>query len=784
MSLLHLKYPILLSLFKCAVAVSQTCSISGFVFDAEGKPLPGAHVVLKNHNITTVTNNKGNFKFINLDTGSYQIKISAIGFENHETKLFAVSTQKNNLEIQLKPATEKLDEIVITGTSKASSIGESGYAAKGIGLNALQSAAYEADKLLARSSGVKIRQSGGTGSSMDISVNGLSGKMVKYFYDGIPIGSNYLSPLYTVPFNSLDYIEVYKGVIPSHLISDALGGAINLVSLRPDKNYIDVTAETGSYGLIRTFAGAQRKFSNGLFAGGYINYLKSDNNYPVDVEVSNPVTGRIKTDEVERFHDKFAVISGKAKIGWQNKERDNLIYTTFQLNMADKEIQHGILMENPAGEAFVHANTFENRIVFEKDSMLNGHMFLDITNSFNYSQIQYTDSTRNIYNWYGEITGQRITGNEIYHYDVPHNSLVKPINNHFKIAGKYLFNKGFEFHPTLLYSFYQRTGSDALAAAELGTDPYSAVPNTHKIASAFSLKKNFFSRFESVTGVKMHYFHASQSKTQINNNKIESSGFYPGIWQMLQFELLPWFHVFSSYEYAYRLPDENELFGNVVTTSPNTSLKPEKSHNLNAGLRFKPELNGIHFYLKGNAFLREIKDIIFLGFPVHGAHYSNVFSTRSYGTEFDLKIRYRQLTFSGNITWQELRNMSYYNYDGTPSVKYYNTRLPNIPWLFSRTGLNWQKRDLLFNNITTKVFADYYYTHSYYLRPEADGGGSSKYTIPDQSILNAGITEFFDKLNCSAGFEVHNVFDVKAYDHFKVQKPGRTYHLIIRYLIK
>ncbi len=784
MLLLKLTYSAFFLLSLHAVAVSQTCVLSGFVSDESGKPVQGAHVVLKKHNKNAVTNNEGYFEFSNLFVGYYHINISAIGFDNYNKEIFLESNKKTELRVNLKPSAEKLDEVVITRSSKATAIGESGYAAKGIKINELQSSSFEADKLLTRSSGVNIRQSGGIGSSMDISINGLSGKMVKYFYDGIPINADYLSPLYTVPFNTLDYIEVYKGVVPSHLVSDALGGAINMISYPPQKNYIDVNLEIGSYGLMRTFAGVQKQFKSGFFTGGYISYLKSNNNYPVDVEVSDPVTGRVKTDEVERFHDRFTVFSGKAKIGWQNKKKNDLFYSTFQVNMTDKEIQHGILMNNPAGEAFVHANSFENRIVYQKDSLLSGRLFLDITNSFMINKIQYTDTTRNIYNWYGEITGQRITGNEIYHYDVPHNSLVKPMNNHFKIAGKYLINKDFVFKHTLMYSFYQRTGSDPPAAAENGTDPYSAVPTAHKIAAAFSLKKNVFSKLESVTGIKMHYYHASQSKTQLDNNKIEASGFYPGIWQMLQLELLPWFHVFSSYEYAYRLPDENELFGNVVTTSPNTSLKPEKSHNFNTGFNLSLSPGDLHVHLNGNVFFREIKDIIFLGFPVHGAHYSNVFSTRSYGTEFDMKIRFKHISFTGNMTWQELRNMSYYNYDGTPSANYYNTRLPNIPWLFSRARFQWQKNGLVCKNITTKIFADYYYTHSYYLRPEADGGGSSKYTIPDQSILNAGITEFFDKLNCSAGFEVHNVFDVKAYDHFKVQKPGRTYHLIIRYLIK
>lgn len=88
----------------------------------------------------------------------------------------------------------------------------------------------QTNELLGQSAGVRIRQNGGLGSSVNYNLNGMSGNAIRIFIDGIPI-STYGSSfnLNSIPPALIDRIEVYKGVVPAHLADDALGGAINVI---------------------------------------------------------------------------------------------------------------------------------------------------------------------------------------------------------------------------------------------------------------------------------------------------------------------------------------------------------------------------------------------------------------------------------------------------------------------------------------------------------------------------------------------------------------------------
>lgn len=81
--------------------------------------------------------------------------------------------------------------------------------------------------------GLRVRDYGGHFSSA--SVRGSSASQVKIYLDGIPLGRAGLgvTNLADLPFASLHHVEVYRGFAPSDLPAASLGGAVNLVTLRP-----------------------------------------------------------------------------------------------------------------------------------------------------------------------------------------------------------------------------------------------------------------------------------------------------------------------------------------------------------------------------------------------------------------------------------------------------------------------------------------------------------------------------------------------------------------------
>jgi iron complex outermembrane receptor protein len=89
-----------------------------------------------------------------------------------------------------------------------------------------------AGDLIEREAGVHLRSLGGLGAFTAVSIRGSSPNEVAVFLDGIPLnraGSSSVD-LSQLPADALERIEIYRGVPPIELGSQAVGGAINLVS--------------------------------------------------------------------------------------------------------------------------------------------------------------------------------------------------------------------------------------------------------------------------------------------------------------------------------------------------------------------------------------------------------------------------------------------------------------------------------------------------------------------------------------------------------------------------
>nr|NQU94441.1 carboxypeptidase-like regulatory domain-containing protein [Bacteroidota bacterium] len=90
-------------------------SLSGRVVDGDSKePLPGAHVILEDTYNFAVTSTDGTFKFENLKSSEYALKVSFIGFDDFKKELYL--DENLAIEIELKPGAFLEDEVVIRAT--------------------------------------------------------------------------------------------------------------------------------------------------------------------------------------------------------------------------------------------------------------------------------------------------------------------------------------------------------------------------------------------------------------------------------------------------------------------------------------------------------------------------------------------------------------------------------------------------------------------------------------------------------------------------------------------
>jgi len=117
MPLKHLKYKAvafltLAFLLWSNLSLSQgTYVLSGKVTDNLNKPLPGATVALSPGKKSTVTDNDGNFSFINLPAGRFSVEVSFMGFQKFSEIVNLENSQE--VDIRLTERMQNLQEIIV-----------------------------------------------------------------------------------------------------------------------------------------------------------------------------------------------------------------------------------------------------------------------------------------------------------------------------------------------------------------------------------------------------------------------------------------------------------------------------------------------------------------------------------------------------------------------------------------------------------------------------------------------------------------------------------------------
>ncbi|KYG81711.1 outer membrane cobalamin receptor [Roseivirga ehrenbergii] len=757
---------------------AQLPILEGMVYSNDGGVIPGAHVSL-NDSLFTVSSAEGKYSFTQLQPGAYRLRASFIGFNEVQKSITIQKSQKLKIDLTLEELITELTEVTVTGKSEASELKESVAAVALLEAKLLYSQSNNTSDVIKQISGVNVRQTGGFGSDAEVYINGMSGKQVKFFLDGIPLsyfGSG--MGLNVLPVNLMKQIEVYKGVVPVNLGADALGGAINIVPRKEYRNYLDVAYSYGSFNSHKLNLNGQLvQPDKGLLVGINSFYNHSDNNYTVDIEIPNEF-GNPQPATVERFHDKYSNHLINLYAGVVDKNWTDRLILSLRLSGLDDDVQHNAVMSQPYGEAVYSEATTGFSVEYEKEEIL-PKTGLKWYGGMNFTKGEFTDTTLNAYTWDGEIYRRRTDGGEI---STSRNLLELNSKNavsRFNIVsdpwnnGKVIFN--------VFSSWFRRTGEDPIAAEFYGQDFYQNPTVLIKNATGLAYEHTFLNGISSYTALKHFAYQADGYAIQNlefvpNKQRVSNIGYS----QSFRANLLSNFIAKASYEYATRLPDEFELFGDFTLVRPNPFLKPEQSHNANLGLlytqgKIKLDING---------FYRHTDNIIWLRTSQFFAQYQNLLEASVKGFDVDLSFQaFPFLSAKANLTFQDIRNRSPKSVTGSIDDKYFNARLPNIPYLFGNAEVKFSEDNFLGTKSKFSAWWSGAYVNEFYLFWAVDGNRDLKNVIPNQFIQNAGISYIWPDNRLSITLESTNIFDTKAYDNFSVQRPGRAFYLTLRTFI-
>lgn len=784
------------TLFSLSSISQNSGSIFGKVDNSLDNHLKGIKIHIVENNLQTITDKDGRFIFEGLPSGIYSLYAVHDGFQFPVQTVEVEAGKTHEVTIYIGAMNYSLDEVKLQTLSVSEKLKNSAIKADIISVEANTRRANSVEDLVDKSPGVKIRNIGGLGSASNIIVGGFTGNAVKFLYDDIPIdylGSNF--GLTKVPTNAISRVEVYKGVLPTKIGVDALGSAINIVPKTSKKNSGTVSYEVGSFNTHIISTNANIKLNDHLFFGVNSFYNYSDNDYKVDnLPYKDQNTGQVTYIRERLFHNGFKQHSLEFTI--QARELSWAESIEFKVNSygLNRDIQNDPFSRaRPFGEVYrKEKGNFIPSIKYKNHFFKNK---LSLNQFLVYSNIDFEifDKAKNVhYDWKGvahTTNSSSEMGNMILENGYLHNNF-EQITSRTNL--NYLVNNYFQIENNTVYSHYNRTSNINDLNLD-GTTYDKLITNFALNAQFFDQKLESNTQFKYLLGNFSGQYNASDNPLEddIVSKKVKSSGL--SFSQALKYNINDRSYLRVSYENTYRLPEQQELFGDNNFIVANYELTPEESKNLNLGYTFYKEDYGFEI----NTYYRDTKNLIRLkDLNQYQATHLNLDNVRGLGVELQANYQpIKNLLLSGNLTWNDFRLQSskdkYLN-----NQHFKDARIANMPFYFGNLSAAYNLKDILKLTSDFSFFWDYSYVHQYYLdyiekQFEPDGllglYGTSKINtsriIPNQHTHNIGFiyVRDFEKQSVSLSGELKNAFNEDVYNEFKMQSPGRHFRIKITY---
>ena len=747
------------------------------------QPLDGVSVILENSNIGTISNHIGMFRMKLPSKSSRRIKVQYMGYESRNIILNKKLCVNDSIccNVELQPKNNILSDVIVLGKSKAQRHREVPSAITIIDNQELKYKTATLNEILDNAAGIKVAQQGGLGNASRIIIQGMDGKRIGIFINGMPMGNSDEFQLSSIPIDMVDEVEIYKGIIPAWLGGDGLGGAVNIRLKDFKKNHLEMAFEAASY---NTYIGSLQlkhylgKTSTALHAGATMNYAKNNYSFSSPFEL-----GRI----IHRDHDAYT--HGGFNVGISSQQ---WWFDQFDLTLsADyyrKEIQGGLMnVQNNIQHAFTRTRSASTSLSLEK-SFLKGKLTAQFHSIVGFSLVNQVDTSHYCYDFIGNRfpsgSGRGEIGAVPNDSHDRHTTVRELLNLTYKIGNNQLVTW------TTNYRYGCKMPKDELA------DSYSRLPTSgypsrlHSIVSGLTHElKLYGGKFTNELGIKLFNHHSEvlpfaeaimlQDKLKASTNHSTMAGWS----EAMALHLLPnnALTLKASVQSTVRMPIAEELFGDGVLLLPSEKLRPERSFNINAGaiwlinaMRYPQVRIGI------NTFYMSAKDMIKLMYSSMNMAYDNIGKVRVMGIDMEMESKLnRWLDLQGNITWQDARDMRKEAVGGGENF-HYRYRIPNMPYLFGSVGVRLHKDSLLSKSSSSAFASTFGFTKAFSYNWEASKHNTM--LIPARYCWDVAVHHSFNK-RCQLSFEIRNILNRENWAEFRYPMERRTFHLKMKYII-
>lgn len=240
-------------------------AVKGIVTDENGQPLPGAAVKVTGTTFGAGTNTDGAFILRFEDRKERTLKVSFVGYDPQEVKVVPGSGNAAPIEVRLTPASNPLNEVVITGSLTEKPLKEVPVLTRVISQKEIQALNPMSIETLLQYELPGLQIGFNSMSQLpEITYQGMGGEYILFLIDGERVsgeGADHNVDFTRFNVDDIERIEIIKGSQSTIYGSNALGGVINIITKNADRPFTgNINARyAGSNGQKYTLSSGIRK---------------------------------------------------------------------------------------------------------------------------------------------------------------------------------------------------------------------------------------------------------------------------------------------------------------------------------------------------------------------------------------------------------------------------------------------------------------------------------------------------------------------------------------------
>ena len=274
---------------------------------SSGKPISFASVQIEDSNLGTMADSTGRFVLTHVPVGTQDVVISAVGYQTRRLTVTVTENAAFELATTLKATRINIGRIVVTGTRTPRFIGDVPVRTQVITKASIEKkSASNIFEALTGEPGVRVEQQCQGCNFSILRMQGLGADHTQILLDGQPIYSGLASVygLQQLSTADIDQIEIVKGAGSALYGSNAVAGAINIISSVPQETKGNIGIETGEYGTRKLdFTASTRKDKIGIFV--FAQHNKQD-----EIDQTGDINASGGVDNPDGWIDRVRTSSG------------------------------------------------------------------------------------------------------------------------------------------------------------------------------------------------------------------------------------------------------------------------------------------------------------------------------------------------------------------------------------------------------------------------------------------------------------------------------------------